>query len=177
MKNEYEIRGDTTAIYIRARKLTLITFIDTEDLSKTLSNPYSWYGAKIPKYGFYVCSSIPPHGDVKGHKILLHRFILDPPQDLVIDHIDHDALNNRKSNLRLVTQAQNQQNRMKACRNNQNSKTLNVYPSAKGSWVVRLELNGQGIYCGTYHNKKAAIAAAEKARAKYMPYSQEALRS
>lgn len=37
----------------------------------------------------------------------LHRLVMDAPEDRVVDHIDQDPLNNRKSNLRLATMAEN----------------------------------------------------------------------
>lgn len=37
----------------------------------------------------------------------MHRLIMGFPKHMVVDHIDGDGLNNRRSNLRLVTRAQN----------------------------------------------------------------------
>ncbi len=57
-----------------------------------------------------ICHSI---GAGKYHKehVLMHREIMSMHghnlDDLVVDHIDHDGLNNQKSNLRIVTQRQN----------------------------------------------------------------------
>jgi hypothetical protein len=44
-----------------------------------------------------------------AHGVLMHRLILglEPGSGQRVDHIDHDGLNNRRENLRLVTQAQN----------------------------------------------------------------------
>ena len=39
----------------------------------------------------------------------LHRYLLGFP-DLQVDHIDRDTMNNRRSNLRVVTQSQNMAN-------------------------------------------------------------------
>lgn len=37
----------------------------------------------------------------------LHRFIMNPPKEMYIDHINHNTLDNRKKNLRVVTRQQN----------------------------------------------------------------------
>ena len=47
------------------------------------------------------------HKNKSGDRMSLHRFLLNPPRHLVVDHINHDILDNRKSNLRIVTQAVN----------------------------------------------------------------------
>jgi len=41
-----------------------------------------------------------------------HRMISDCPKDLVVDHINRDVYDNRKNNLRNITQQQNTRNRV-----------------------------------------------------------------
>ena len=38
----------------------------------------------------------------------LHRFLLDAEASEIVDHIDGNALNNSRSNIRIVTQSENQ---------------------------------------------------------------------
>jgi hypothetical protein len=45
--------------------------------------------------------------------IKMHRIIMNPPKNMVVDHINHDKLDNREENLRIVTRQVNARNRKK----------------------------------------------------------------
>lgn len=47
--------------------------------------------------------------------LYLHRYLMDCPDDLEVDHINHDKYDNRRSNLRIVSHEQNQQNNNGKC--------------------------------------------------------------
>ena len=46
----------------------------------------------------------------KGGGTSIHRFIMKPPKGMVVDHINHNGLDNRKENLRICTQTENMRN-------------------------------------------------------------------
>ena len=75
--------------------------------------------------------------ELMGRNIFVHRIIWEMhngeiPDGLVIDHIDGDCLNNKISNLRLVTQALNSRNQRKP--KNNSSGTVGVsFLSPRGS--------------------------------------------
>ena len=76
-------------------------FIDTADLP--LVSKYKW--TKM-KNGYFKTSL---GSREKGH-ILLHRLLMNPPDGMVVDHIDGDKSNCKRSNLRICTQAENSRN-------------------------------------------------------------------
>lgn len=62
---------------------------------------------RVNKYHWYITSGSYIEGTVDRKKILLHRFITNAPKGLVVDHINHNKLDNRKNNLRIVSYQQN----------------------------------------------------------------------
>ena len=64
------------------------------------------YKFKLNKGGYVVYS-----GRKDGlHGKFLHRIVMGEPEDLVVDHINGDPLDNRRENLRIVTQQENNMN-------------------------------------------------------------------
>jgi len=51
------------------------------------------------------------NGDGQYSTKLLHRYLLNPPEDMLVDHINGCGLDNRRENLRIVTPTENNRNR------------------------------------------------------------------
>jgi hypothetical protein len=102
LKNAFEIRGETTAIFLRQKDGGwLEALISTEDLPKLRSFPCRWYAKwHIASRCFYAAGNSPLASE--GRKLLLHRYLLNAPANLRVDHLNHDGLDNRRCNLRLV---------------------------------------------------------------------------
>jgi hypothetical protein len=94
----------------------------------------------------------------KGPTIFLHRVIMNPPDGFYIDHINHDALDNRKENLRICTPSQNLANNRRppgACGYRGVTKTVNgeVAP-------YKAQIRGKGkSYLGTFFTIEEAARA------------------
>ena len=105
-------------------------------------------------------------GKIDGLSISLHRFITDCPSNRVVDHINHNKLDNRKSNLRICTSTENNHNLKKSKRNS--SGTAGVYWHSKArKWAASIGVNYKTIYLGTFKNKQDAINARRNAEEKY----------
>lgn len=90
--------------------------------------------------------------------IYLHRVIMDPPDGMVIDHINHDVLDNRKENLRICTQQKNMENR--SVNKNNTSKVTGVSFDKKAKkWSAYIYRNKRKIHLGYYYTKEEAIEA------------------
>lgn len=114
----------------------------------------------------------------KGKKRLLklHREILGlGADDLRVDHINRDRLDNRRQNLRLGTQAQNQQNLTPW---GKTSKYRGVsFSKAAGKWRADVCLNYKQHHLGLFETEEGADAAARAFRAQHMPFSEDAVPS
>lgn len=128
----------------------------------------------VSKYHWSFKSSGYVEGKINGKMIKLHRFIAKIHRwnvgENVIDHINRDKKDNRKSNLRICTFQQNLFNRM-AQHNDATSCYKGVSQRENGHWRMRVYVNGK-CYCDeTYRTEiEAAVAynmAATKAHGKY----------
>lgn len=137
-------------LYDKDNKEIARTLIDLDDIEKC--KQYKWY-----LHGEYACNS--------KTKTMLHRFLLDVPEDMIIDHINRDKLDNRKENLRVCTYKDN--NRNMSRRKNVQSVNRGVYKSSKNGWVARIKVNEKDIYLGTYNSLQDAIAARQQAEIDY----------
>lgn len=106
--------------------------------------------------------------------ILMHRLIMKPIDGLYVDHINHDKLDNKRSNLRCVTQKVNMANR----RINENNKT-----GAKGVQFFRdkYRVYVGRAYVGVFTDIDEASSAYDVAYKKYFSVKnrmdEEALRN
>jgi hypothetical protein len=95
----------------------------------------------------------------------MHRELIEVPDGLVVDHINRDRLDNRKSNLRAVSRQLNSLNRSKTKSNTSGYK--GVY-RVRDSWLAKVQLKIDGkrvaILLG-YHN---SALQASKAYNDYM---------
>lgn len=105
-KNSYISLPYYSLLLINKDNKTYAIKIDTEDLEAVAK--YNWrLQEHHTKKRFYVMSQI------NGKSTQLHRYITNCPTDLVVDHINRDSLDNRKSNLRCCTILENNNNRSK----------------------------------------------------------------
>ena len=102
----------------------------------------------------------------KTSTVYMHREIMNPPPDLVVDHRNCDGLDNRKQNLRFATHAQNTRNRRK--KKNGSSQFLGVYfNKEKSTWDSQLMHNGKKIWVGRFDNEIDAAKAYDETARKY----------
>ena len=97
-------------------------------------------------------------------KVYMHRQIMKPQGDLVVDHINGNNLDNRKSNMRTCRQRDNTRN-CKLSKNN-TSGYYGVSP-IKNKWSANIHYLSKKIFLGNYNNIKDAAKAYNKAAKEY----------
>lgn len=103
--------------------------------------------------------------------VFMHRFLLDltPGDGHQVDHINGDKLDNRRENLRVCTNAQN----------NQNLHQRGPYRGAswhaqRNRWRAYATLDGKQRHLGYFAAREDAAAAASAFRRNHMPFSSDA---
>lgn len=100
---------------------------------------------------------------LKGGKrttVLMHREImgLETDDKRQVDHIDHDTLDNTRSNLRIVLGQRQQSENQR----NQSKHGIGVYLRRSGHFRCLVKVNGKKIHIGTYDTAKQARTARQK---------------
>lgn len=96
---------------------------------------------------------------------MLHRFVVNANSALVVDHYDHNTLNNRKYNLRIAEKSNNEKNR-KSKNSNNKSGYRNV-SMVDGKWIVQLQIKGKNTRLGSFDDVHEAGEFAKEMREKY----------
>jgi hypothetical protein len=76
-----------------------------DEADRDLVSKFNWYGVAANKGGklFYAHARVPKI----GKRILMHRFLMQPPPNLVVHHRNGNGLDNRRENLEVTTQRRN----------------------------------------------------------------------
>jgi len=131
-------------LYNRAQR-SLFTLVDDEDYEV-----FSHYRWRLNSKGYVIRSY---SGADKEIIVALHREIMQPAAKLVVDHIDHNTLNNTRANLRVISQQLNLMNRRMFKSNSTGFKGVTYQ---HGKWHARIEKDGIDIHLGYHVDLKAA---------------------
>ena len=142
-----EICEDYVKVPLRNKKkeiveYALISLYDSKEINK-----YKWH--------------LDFNNYVRGpDKVLMHRFIMNIIEDRklkpseIVDHIDHNKLNNTRSNLRIVTSSENNRNKEK--QKNCTSNYYGVYfHKETNKWKTQISIKGKSK-CFYYYTEKFA---------------------
>lgn len=134
--------------------------IDADDMDLIAS--YKWRPLKNAIGKFYAVTSSRAEGKVRPDRIPMHRLLcgLSPGDSVVVDHINGDGLDNRRSNLRVCTMSENCAR--SRSRNVKATKYRGVYPSGKKSFRALVQLSAGDISLGIFRSPHLAALAYNK---------------
>lgn len=137
-----------------------VAIVDAQDYERL--NKFKWYlvtKTASSKNGYAKTQK-------NGKAIAMHRYLTNCPKGLVVDHIDHNGLNNTKANLRICTQKQNTYNN--SGQYGKTSKYKGVC-KIKGTNKFRATItnNYKSIQIGVFGNEREAAKAYDAAARKY----------
>jgi hypothetical protein len=137
--------------------------VDPEDFERL--NKHKWH-ADRHNNTFYAIRCVSSRKN--RIRIRMHREILRPPDHLIVDHINHNGLDNRKANIRPATRSQNNFNRLIIKRKGASSKYKGVaWKKSKEKWRAQIHVNGQCKFIGYFEDEKQAAKAYDEAAKKY----------
>lgn len=89
---------------------------------------------------------------------LMHRLIIGARSGQIVDHINGDPLDNRKSNLRLCSQGENVMNQRRRTNNTSGFKGVS-FSKDRRKWVANIQSCGRFKFLGYYATPEDAHAA------------------
>ena len=129
-------------------------YFDLDDYN--LIKDYCWFSSHD-----YICTLI------DGEIVPIYRVVLNVtnPQ-MLVDHRNHNKADNRKNNLRIATDSQNNMNKSKQS-NNTSGVTGVVWYKFTNKWKSQIKINGKNIHLGYFSNFNDAVKARKEAEEKY----------
>lgn len=122
-----------------------VAIIDDEDFEQV--SQYKWTALRSTTGNVFRPVTYIKNSDGNWTSMAMYRLIMGNPENLQVDHIDHQPLNNQKSNLRIVTASQNAQHRRKFANNQSGYKGV-VWD--KSRYVAQITSKGKRIKLGRF---------------------------
>lgn len=129
------------------------TLVDVGDYERVAAKRWSYWRGTSADYAVHYYMD-----GAKERRLHLHRFILNV--DTFVDHRNGDGLDNRRSNLRQATHAQNSANQK--VRDGAASRFKGVTPWLKG-WRARIGVNYKTHHIGCFKTEEEAARAYDEA--------------
>ncbi len=136
-----------------------VALVDEADFA--WASQWKWYAKFKPSsHAFYAARNDYRFGKGHGITIQLHRELmgLKKGDRRMVDHWDHNTLDDRRRNLRICTPTQNAQNRVRHSNNRSGFKGVTFHPHT-GKWRSSISINGRRKSLGLFHYPEQAYSA------------------
>lgn len=147
-----------------------LAIIDSADVNLIVS--YHWH-AKEKFFSDGRLKCVYAVSRYRNKSTYLHRIILDCQDGLLVDHIDGDGLNNKRSNLRIATHSENSRNQRYRTDNKSGVKGV-AFHKDTGKWQAFIRVGNKQRHLGLFANKEnAAIARASASSMHYGEFKRD----
>lgn len=135
-----------------------VAIIDAEDADRVLA--YKW-SACAPRNGIFYAQARVDSGPGPRTHAYLHRFIMQPPPRMQVDHVNGNTLDCRRANMRIASASENCRNRGK-----RSDGTTSAYKGVclnRSRWLVQINAPGRKRHVGYFDDEIEAALAYDRA--------------
>jgi len=137
----------------------LVTLLDNDDYESM--RHWTWYASNSSKHPYAIRRLSQPPRPI----IVMHRVIMNAPDDAVVDHINGDSLDNRRCNLRICTTQENVRNRRTRAASS-GFKGVSLHSQSR-LWRAAIHIDAKQITLGYFKDAVDAAHAYDDAAREY----------
>ena len=139
---------DTAFVDLPGGNVAVIDAADIDRVSSVSWHENNGYGRTGPRAG----------------RSYMHHFILgwNGTRRVNVDHINRDKLDNRRSNLRIVSVGDNNNNFSPTRKNNRSGHCGIFWDQGRGRWLASARVNGKSRHIGRFVDQDDAITARDR---------------
>ena len=139
----------------------LVALVDDEDYDRI--SQYKWHAQYNPRTRSWYAIRGKYVGNGHQKTVRMSREIMRAETKQLIDHWNHDTLDNRKQNLRVCSNNQNQHNQCKHIGVSSRYKGVSWRQRGScGRWIVTIKIKDESVYLGSFKEEKEAALAYNK---------------
>lgn len=154
--NRFELSDDKKICRVFLNNSEDPMLIDVLDMDEVLK--FHWYQSNLG----YPQTDVWDPNKQKSIHVRLHRMLLKPPENFVVDHKNRNKLDNRRCNLRICTRQENNFNRGMSSKNTTGVKGVSFHQKS-GRYRAYIKKDRKTKYLGSFKTIEEAAYAREQA--------------